>query len=46
MTNSIKSDQENLFDNAMERYRSGAEAKDLIEEFEVITASIENFLFL
>ncbi len=40
MTNSIKSDQENLFDNAMERYRSGAEAKDLIEEFAVITASM------
>ncbi len=38
----MDSTEENLFDNAMSRYQSGAEAKDLIEDFEAITTAAPN----
>ena len=39
----MESNQEKLFDKAMERYQSGEAAIDLIEDFEEITASLPNY---
>tara|TARA_B100000131_G_scaffold222346_1_gene213932 strand:- start:415 stop:834 length:420 start_codon:yes stop_codon:yes gene_type:complete len=38
----MDSSQENLFDNAMSRYKSGEDASILIKDFEVITSSSPN----
>ncbi len=35
-------DQDSLFDKAMKKYQSGAEASELMKDFEVITASSPN----
>ncbi len=38
----MESSQESLFDNAMERYKSGTDAIDLISDFEEIVDSFPN----
>ena len=38
----MDSTEESLFDNAMERYKSGAEASELISDFEHIASSTPN----
>ena len=38
----MASTNENLFETAMARYQSGAEASELIEDFKTITATTPN----